>query len=226
MGGEPQYQDIIALMREVGTQSMGVHASWAFYDDPRRLTFTFARYNFAATMVAGAKCALEIGCADGFASRIVRQVVEELVCVDFDPEFIASARDTASPRWPIEFRLHDVLNGPVEGVFDALLSLDVLEHVRPEDEMKFLSNAVAPLTPNGVAVIGMPSLNSQDYASALSRAGHVNCKHQEQLKALMGLFFHNVFMFSMNDEVVHTGYAAMAHYHLALCCNRKEPLSE
>jgi len=32
----------------------------------------------------------------------------------------------------------------------------------------------------------------------------------------MQRFFHNMFMFSMNDEVVHTGYHAMAHYNLAL----------
>ena len=34
----------------------------------------------------------------------------------------------------------------------------------------------------------------------------------------MQQFFHNVFIFSMNDEVVHTGYAPMAHYLLALGC--------
>jgi cyclopropane fatty-acyl-phospholipid synthase-like methyltransferase len=222
MDGEPQYRDAIALMKEIGVQRMGLHASWAYYDDPRRLTFTFARYKFAAKMLAGAKRALEIGCADGFASRIVRQVVDELVCVDFDPEFIVSAQETASPRWPIEFRLHDVLAAPIEGEFDALLSLDVLEHIRPEDERRFLTNALAPLTRSGAAVIGMPSLNSQAYASALSREGHVNCKHQQDFKNLMSRFFDHVFMFSMNDEVVHTGHPAMSHYHLALCCSRKQ----
>ena len=226
MAGEPQYRDAIALMKEVGIQRMGLHASWAYYDDPRRLAFTFARYKFAAKMLTGAKRALEIGCADGFASRIVRQVVDELVCVDFDPEFISSAEATVSPRWPIEFRLHDVLAGPPEGEFDALLSLDVLEHIPAEDERRFLTNVVAPLTQTAVAVIGMPSFNSQAYASALSRAGHVNCKHQEDLKRLMAQFFDHVFMFSMNDEIVHTGHPAMAHYHLALCCGRKESCEE
>lgn len=33
--------------------------------------------------------------------------------------------------------------------------------------------------------------------------------------------FHNVFMFSMNDEVVHTGYGKMSHYNIALCCGSK-----
>ena len=33
--------------------------------------------------------------------------------------------------------------------------------------------------------------------------------------------FHNVFLFSMNDEVVHTGFSPMAHYLLALCCTKR-----
>jgi hypothetical protein len=42
-----------------------------------------------------------------------------------------------------------------------------------------------------------------------------------ELKKTMQQFFHNVFMFSMNDEVVHTGYHPMAHYLLAVCAHRK-----
>jgi hypothetical protein len=30
-------------------------------------------------------------------------------------------------------------------------------------------------------------------------------------------------MFSMNDEVVHTGYHKMAHYLFALCCHKRRP---
>jgi hypothetical protein len=34
-------------------------------------------------------------------------------------------------------------------------------------------------------------------------------------------YFHNVFVFSMNDEVVHTGYYPMAHYLFAVCAGKK-----
>jgi hypothetical protein len=29
------------------------------------------------------------------------------------------------------------------------------------------------------------------------------------------------FLFSMNDEVVHTGFAPVAHYLFAVCCQKK-----
>ena len=68
---------------------------------------------------------------------------------------------------------------------------------------------------------GSPSLESQAYASAGSKAGHVNCKSGSELKELFLKFFHNVFLFSMNDEVVHTGFYKMAHYLFAIgCCKR------
>ncbi len=41
------------------------------------------------------------------------------------------------------------------------------------------------------------------------------------MKALLEHYFENVFLFSMNDEVVHTGYYPMAHYLFAVCCQKK-----
>ena len=51
---------------------------------------------------------------------------------------------------------------------------------------------------------------------------HVNCKDQRDLKELMRRYFHNVYAFSMNDEVVHTGFYPMAHYLLGVACHRRE----
>ncbi|MGH7328832.1 MAG: SAM-dependent methyltransferase, partial [Polyangiaceae bacterium] len=73
------------------------------------------------------------------------------------------------------------------------------------------------LSAHGALLIGMPSAESQVYASPQSKAGHVNCQTMPDLKATMARYFHNVFMFSMNDEVIHTGYHRLAHYIIALC---------
>jgi hypothetical protein len=83
---------------------------------------------------------------------------------------------------------------------------------------------VESLTPAGVLILGSPSIHSQAYASPPSKAGHVNCKDAKGFKALLTRFFHNVFLFSMNDEVVHTGYYPMAHYLIGIGCTlRAEP---
>ncbi|MCE9605542.1 MAG: class I SAM-dependent methyltransferase [Planctomycetia bacterium] len=219
---EPQYQDSIGMREQFGATNLGMVIALSWHEDPKRLAFTFARYKFVAKMFAGMERVLEVGCGDGFASRIVKQEVTHLTAVDFDPIFIRDAQERMRPEWAFDCKVHDMLEGPVSpGNFEGIYSLDVLEHIQPKDEDAFVGNAVNSLADHGSLIIGMPSLESQAYASPRSKAGHVNCKSAPDLKKLMQRFFHRVFMFSMNDEVVHTGFHPMAQYVIALCCDRK-----
>lgn len=215
--GEAQYREIIAEVRRRGHQKMGLMSSWAYLDDPKRMAFMMARYKFVAKMLEGCSRALEVGCGDGFGTRLVAQAVPDVVAVDFDPEFVDDARSVAGDCFKIEFRRHDMLKGPVEGKFDGAYSLDVLEHIGADSEDLFIANIAAALATTGVLILGTPSLESQAYASRMSKLGHINCKTQADLKKCMQRHFRNVFMFGMNNEVVHTGYGKMAHYNLALC---------
>jgi 2-polyprenyl-3-methyl-5-hydroxy-6-metoxy-1,4-benzoquinol methylase len=190
-----------------------------WHDDPRRLAFVLARYKFVSKMLSGMARVLEVGCADAFATRIVAQEVGSVTAVDFDPVFIEDVKARTDPKWPIDARVHDMVQGPVEGVFDGAYAVDVLEHIPPDMEDRFLANIVASLTDSGVVLVGIPSIQSQAYASPPSKAGHVNCKDGPGLRATMTRHFRNVFIFSMNDEVVHTGFYPMAHYLFALCCH-------
>ena len=42
--GEKQYQQSIVDVQKRGVEGLGLMTSWAYLDDPKRLTFTFARY--------------------------------------------------------------------------------------------------------------------------------------------------------------------------------------
>ncbi len=189
-----------------------------WHDDPKRLVFTLARYKFVAKMLSGLGSAVEIGCGDGFCARIVAQAVGRLTVLDYDPLFIDELKAAMVAPWRFDALVHDILSGPPPGRHDGAYSLDVLEHVPADQEDRFLRHLCAGLTDHGVAIIGMPSLESQTHASPPSRRGHVNCKSGPDLRAVVGRYFHNVFVFSMNDEVVHTGFQPMAHYLLALAC--------
>jgi 2-polyprenyl-3-methyl-5-hydroxy-6-metoxy-1,4-benzoquinol methylase len=219
---EPQYQFIMEYYKNRGLESFGLMSSQAWADDPKRIVFTLSRYKFVAKMLSGFQNVLEVGCADAFGTRIVCQEVARLTAVDFDPLFVEDVNKRMSGQWPFTCFVHDMLTGPVPGKFDAMYALDVLEHITPEHEEQFLVNVVRSLDSPGVAVIGIPSLESQQYASPVSKAGHVNCKTLPDLKSTMKRYFHSVFLFSMNDEVVHTGFHKMAHYLFALCCGKKE----
>jgi len=214
---EPQYQRCLDLARESGLETLGLMTSQVWHDDPRRLAFVLARYKFVAKMLEGRARVAEVGCADAFGTRIVAQAVGRVAAYDFDPVFVEDAAGRSSAAWPFEVRAHDIVKGPLPHRYDGVYCLDLLEHIPRRREETFLANLRRSLRPSGALVVGTPSLESQAYASPQSKAGHVNCKSGAALARLLRGHFSNVFLFSMNDEVVHTGFAPMAHYLLAIC---------
>jgi len=218
---DPVNQPLISLENDRGLENIGLMKSLEWHEDPRRLVFTLSRYKFVAKMLSGKNRVAEIGCGDGFCARIVKQEVGQLTITDYDSYFIKRFEDIASEEWPISAVEHNILEGPLEQKFDAIYSLDVMEHIHSENEHVFIKNIIDSVKNSGVVIIGMPSLESQMYASPGSKAGHVNCKSGKNLKSLMESFFHNVFLFSMNDEVVHTGFEKMAHYLIVVCTSKK-----
>ena len=177
--------------------------------DPKLLGITLARYKWVGKMFEGMDRVLEVGCNDGFGARVVRQHVKSLTAVDIDSKSILQARAGCSDKFPITFLQHDIMEHAILGK-DAVYCLDVFEHIK--NERKLLKNlrACAP-----VCIIGTPSLESQIYATDGPDV-HVNCKSGADLKASMQRYWKNVFLFSMSDETVHTGFPKMAHYLLAL----------
>lgn len=218
---EPQYQRSVELRDNKGLTQLGLSSNRTWDGDPRRLMFKMSRYKFVSKMLSGTKRVLEVGCGDAFPIRIVQQEVEEVTATDFDPVLVKDVNDRMDDAWQFECKVHDMVAGPMDCRFDAIYSLDVIEHIPVEDEQSFMLHIAQSLTQNGVLLLGSPSIESQPYASEQSKAGHINCKSQQELRELMQGYFHNVFMFSMNDEVVHTGYAPMAHYIFGMGVGKK-----
>ena len=159
---EPQYSLLFDVKEKHGIARLGLMVNESWNQDPKRTLFTLARYKFVARMLSGRKHVLEVGCADAFGTRIVQQAVGKVTATDFDPLFIDDIKERMNPHWPIEVFVHDMLKGPVPGQFDAVYALDVLEHIQEKDEDKFIGNTIASLSPAGIAIFGMPSLEVAD----------------------------------------------------------------
>ncbi len=197
----------------------GAHLSYWFRRSPRRLLHSMAYYKFAAKMIRSGKRVLDVGCAEGLGTWLLARECGQALGVDLDCEAIASAQQNFTDE-RITFACQDFLQLKETG-FDALTSFDVIEHVEPKEARDFLAKVVGCLTPHGIAVIGTPNIHAQQYASSISKQGHVNCYDGERLRQAMLDHFKHVFLFAANDEVVHTGYLPMAHYLLALGCGAR-----
>ena len=209
------------LQKDPSTVTLPPNISRILLRDPRLIGFIAARHKFVAKILAG-KAVLEIGCQEGFGTFFVSPYVDSITCIDFYPPFSEGfSKHTAPHLGNCTFKLHDITLGPVEGNFDGAYALDVLEHIDPSREDRFWLHLCGSLAPSGIAIIGMPSLESQKYASEASKVGHVNCKTGEQLKIIAERYFQTVLIFSMNDEMLHNGFLPMSHYIFAVCITLK-----
>jgi SAM-dependent methyltransferase len=218
---ERQYKILDETLQSKGIARFGPMSSFTWNTDPKRLLFVLSRYKFAARMLEGSNNVIEVGCGDGFAARIVRQHVGNLLLSDADPLMVEYAESVQFADYPVSVLCHDFCRAPLKDaslIFDGAYMLDVLEHIPISQESQFFSNLRLSLTPAARVVIGIPSTESQVYASPGSKAGHINCKTKEELQESLRRFFTSVFCFSMNDEVVHTGFNRMANYIFAVCC--------
>jgi len=189
--------------------------------DPKHIAFTLSRYKFAAKMMQKCKHIIEIGCGEGIGTLILlRDTSAVVTAMDFDESQIEYANEHILPHAQnrLSFICQDLISTPHGGnLGDGLVSLDVIEHVDSSEEEHFLRNCVACLEPRGIAVFGTPNKFTAQYSSVRSRQGHINPFDPERIVSTLERYFNHVFLFSMNDEMVHTGHSGLAHYLITLC---------
>ncbi len=197
----------------------GDHWSYNFRNDPKRLAFVLSRYKFAAKMGGNGRSVLELGCGEGIGATILAEQATSYTGVDLDLEAIETAqRNFKNPHFTF---IYDDFMGKKIGEFQTVVSLDVCEHIYPEHEETYFQTIFTNLSKEGIAIVGTPNISAAPYASDASQIGHVNLFSQERLKQRLEKYFHQVFPFGMNDEILHTGYSKMAHYIFCVGCNKK-----
>lgn len=202
------------------TITLGNHWSYNLRNDPRRLAFVLSRYKFSAKMCRPQGTVLELGCSEGIGVPILAEFASGYTGVDMDKDAIGSAIVNWSKN-KVCF-INDNFLGKTYGTFDAVISLDVVEHIDNSIEPLFFKTVYDNIDIDGIAIIGTPNSTSSPYASAASQSGHINLFDYNRLKRAMHQLFTNVFMFGGNDEMVHTGFAPMTHYLYALGCGKKD----
>jgi 2-polyprenyl-3-methyl-5-hydroxy-6-metoxy-1,4-benzoquinol methylase len=199
---ETPNQAACTMKANKGLASLGLTTSYLWNTDPQQLVILLARYKFVASLLHGKKYVMEFGCGDAFCSRVVKQEVQRLIISDIDELLLEDAAARSDKDWPMELIPFDATareSRRVEAVCDAIYALDVLEHIPKKREHYFLRNCKEMLRPDGVLILGTPSLPSDD------------------LRKLLTDYFLNVFLFAMSDETIHTGFLPTGTYLMAVC---------
>ena len=208
----------------IPSMKLGPWTSYSLLHDPKHMGFVLARYKFCAKMLEGKDSVLEVGCGDAFGIPIVAQSAAQVLGIDRELRLIQGNRRRLKPIKNISFRQMDICQNVPPEKFDASYSIDVIEHLDRGLNDRFIANQCACLHPEGVCIVGMPNVTADKYAK-FSRVQHINLMSHAKLRGLMQKYFKNVFMFSMNDEVIHTGFPLMAHYLFAMGVGVKEAVT-
>lgn len=214
--GEMQKDDCITL---------GSHSSFEWNNSRRSLLFTMARYKFAMKMIGNiyeqnTKELLDLGCNDGFGTYYTAEYAAVVLGVDFDEKTINYAM-RFNMGGNISYKVDNFLNKKY-GNFDGIVSFNVIEHIYPENEKTYLKTVLQTLKEEGTFVVGTPSLEMQKYSKENIAGAHVNIYRGEDLYTMLKQYFYNVYLFTQNDEIIHTGHLRMANYLIAVCSHKKE----
>lgn len=222
---EKKLWDIYGNLQKESELKLGNYYSYQFINSRRHLLYTISRYKFAMKMIGDNKKILELGCNEGIGTYFLSEYSSKskgggVTGVDFDENSIHWAKEQEILK-DIDFK-NDNFLGKVYGSFNAIVSFDVIEHIYPENENLFMETVIKNLLDDGIFIVGTPSLESQQYSNKDIMGAHVNVYTGERLRDTLNQYFNNVFMFTQNDEVIHTGHFRMANYLLALCCYKRQ----
>lgn len=191
--------------------TLGPQASQQWLDAPDHLAMVLARYRAAAALIGDAKDPLEIGCGEGIGAPILWKGRACYNGIDTDEDAITVANQMHRDQDLRYFSPWDVFNLPHTNR-DAIVALDVIEHIPNDREDEFMQACHDMLEPYGVLVLGTPNKAFEHLASPQSKAGHVNLLDHGYLHALMSRYFHVVQSFGMQDTSLHLGHPEARHY--------------
>ena len=80
------------LSKKYGVEKLGLMSGKRWREDPRGILFTLSRYKFVSKLLQGKDQVLEIGCGDGWYSRVVKQTVKNLTLSDTDEIFLQNSK--------------------------------------------------------------------------------------------------------------------------------------
>ena len=189
-----------------------------FRESPLDFFILLARYKFGIRFLKKSHCVLDAGCGHGHGRVFMSKFASHVTGGDFDEDLVLANAEAHKDISNVSFEKLDLLSiPPNHATFDVVVSMDVIEHFTQEQTEIVAANYNKLTKNDGFAIIGTPNIISQPYASQRRRDTHLHEFEPIEFEQLLSRHFKQVFLFSMTDEVVSTGFRPLAWYLMALC---------
>ncbi len=156
-----------------------------------------ARYRFAAQFVRGKKV-LDIACGSGYGSKLLAESgASEVVGFDCDAEMAAENQKNNSLKNLI-YKEGNAVDIPArEREFDIAVSFETIEHLKDEDQEKFVLELKRTVSDEGLVLISTPNLvisnNKNPY--------HIKELNREDFENILKKYFPAVVVFEQGNGI-------------------------
>lgn len=112
-------------------------------------------YEFALTKLGSEDNLLEVGCGEGYGTKMISNKVKKIVGLDVDKNLIVYAAEKYSSENCI-YQYYDGKKIPFDNnTFDAAISFQVIEHI--DDDRNYISEVNRVLKPSGIFILTTPN---------------------------------------------------------------------
>ncbi len=184
-------------------------------ENPLMTTIKFSRFKFASKLISQNDTLLDIGCGQGLSSIFFSDYCKFVYGVDLLSDFLNHDRKNIKFIKKSIFNIH---KKNFNRKINIITLIDFIEHFKKSDGALILSKCSKLLEKKGgTLIIGTPSVYSSKYRSKRSKKQHIHEYDGMELKNLCSQYFNRTFLFSMNDELVHTGFYKLAWFNFVIC---------
>lgn len=180
-----------------------------------------ARYKFVSKMLSSDDEIIDIGCGGGLSTLFFSKFCKHALGVDNDESRIPEWNKIKNKQ--VRFLKQDVKNiNAINSTANCIINIDFIEHFDKEDGIKIIKNCKNYLHTqenkrNKMFIIGTPSFYSKKYRAPHNLKNHKYEYKPDELNEICKKFFSRTLNFTMNDELVHTGFDKLGWYFFIIC---------
>ena len=180
-------------------------------DNQNDLLFHLARYKFVSKFLKPTDDVLEIGCGTGYGARFLSNYCHFITAQDTEEEVIKYANENYK-KSNINF-VTDY--NPEEKQYEAIVSLEVIEHMSRKNALTLMQKMSLMLKDNGVAFISTP--RKMDKVSENRKKYHIHEYTIDELREDLDDAFERSFIFSQLDTEIGAFTHMCAYNYVAIC---------
>jgi 2-polyprenyl-3-methyl-5-hydroxy-6-metoxy-1,4-benzoquinol methylase len=146
------------------------------------------RYNFANLFIKENSEVLDAACGVGYGTNILSKKSRNIIGIDYSKPAIKFAKQNHQNK-KIKFFESNILNFKYKKKFDAIVSLETLEHINKIDGIKWIKKCYNLLKKDGIFVCSSPLLRIRNGRSYITNPHHLHEMKRSELENILKKIF-------------------------------------